>query len=250
VLVGLPALRTRGLHLAVLTLAAAVALDAFLFKNTDFTGGATGRKIPAASIFGIDLNIRSSNALDFPRPAFGVLVLVVTILVGIGIALLRRGPLGQQMLATRANERAAIAAGVSLPATKLFAFGAAGFIAGIAGAIIGLSTGNLSGNQFQVFASLVIVALVYIGGIARISGAVIAGILFAPQGFGPTLLDQWFGIGRYAVLIGGVGLVITSILQPDGLSAALEHGLRRLTHGLPTRPKTARALRRGEVGSS
>jgi branched-chain amino acid transport system permease protein len=243
VLVGLPALRTRGLHLAVLTLAAAVALDAFLFKNTDFTGGASGRRIPPASVFGIDLNIRSSNAQDFPRPAFGVLVLVICVLVGAGIAALRRGPIGQQLLATRANERAAIAAGVSMPATKLFAFGAAAFVAGIAGSVIGLSTGNLAGNQFQVFSSLIIVALVYIGGIARISGAVIAGLLFAPAGFGPTLLDEWFGIGKYAVLIAGLGLIITSIRQPDGLSAAMERGVRWTVQRLPARSQATRALR-------
>jgi ABC-type branched-subunit amino acid transport system permease subunit len=225
--IGLPALRTRGLHLAVVTLAAAVALDAFLFKNADFSGGASGRPLPAPTLFGIDLNIRSSKGQEFPRPAFGVFVLVLVVLVGLGIAKLRRSPIGQQMLAVRANERAAIAAGVSVSVTKLFAFGASAFIAGIAGAVVGLSTGNLSGSQFQVFTGLVIIALVFIGGIARISGAVVAGLVFAPGGFGATLLDQWFGVGDYIVLIGGLGLVLTSILQPDGLSAAVEHLIRR-----------------------
>jgi ABC-type branched-subunit amino acid transport system permease subunit len=243
VLVGLPALRARGLYLAVLTLAAAVALDAFLFKNTDFTGGALGRKIPAASIFGIDLNIRSSDAQAYPRPEFGVLLLVVVVVVGVALAFLRRGSFGRQMLAMRANERAAIAAGISTPVTKLLAFAGAAFIAGLAGSMIGLSTGNLSGNQFQVFASLLVVALVYIGGIARISGAVIAGIVFAPQGFGPTLLDDWFGIGRYAVIIGGVGLIVMTIVEPDGLSAAIERGVRRvIPRRAPSRPTAPAAL--------
>lgn len=249
ILVGLPALRTRGLHLAVVTLAAAVALDAFLFKNTDFSGGASGRRIPPPRIFGLDLNIRSSNAQDFPRPEFGVFVLVVVVLVGVGVASLRRGSIGQQMLAMRANERAAIAAGVSMPATKLFAFGAAAFIAGVAGSVIGLSTGNLSGNQFQVFAGLVVLALAYIGGIARISGAVVAGLLFAPEGFGATLLDQWLGIGEYIVLIGGLGLILTSILQPNGLSAAMEKLLRRVAPGSTVRSESAPVLGPSAAGS-
>jgi hypothetical protein len=42
------------------------------------------------------------------------------------------------------------------------------------------------------------------------------------------LLDQWFGIGRYAYLIGGLGLVATTIIHPDGLSDGLERGLRRI----------------------
>jgi ABC-type branched-subunit amino acid transport system permease subunit len=220
--VGLPALRTRGVHLAVLTLAAAVALDAFLFSNTEFTGGAEGRRVPPASIFGLDLNVRGAVGSEFPRPAFGVLVLVIAVAVGCVVAFLRRGALGRQMLAIRANERAALAAGVRVSRTKLLAFAVSGFIAGLAGSLTGLLTGSLAGAQFQVFTSLLIVALVYIGGVARISGAIVAGLFFVPKGFGPTLLDEWFGIGEYAILIGGVGLILTSILEPDGLSLRFE----------------------------
>jgi ABC-type branched-subunit amino acid transport system permease subunit len=242
--VGLPALRTRGVHLAVLTLAAAVALDAFLFKHSGFTGGADGRLIPAVKIFGIDFNIRTSDATAYPRPQFGFLVLVVAVIVGVLVAFLRNSGIGRQMLAIRANERAAVASGVSLSRAKLFAFAASGFIAGIAGSMTGLLTGNLSGEQFQVLTSLLLVALVYIGGVARISGAIVAGLFFAPNGFGPTLLDEWFGIGRYAFLIGGVGLVATTILHPDGLSDGIERGLRRLVAAVapkrskPTGPET------------
>ena len=55
----------------MLTLAAAVALDAFLFSSGTFTGGASGRLIPAVKLFGIDFNIRSSDATAYPRPEFG-----------------------------------------------------------------------------------------------------------------------------------------------------------------------------------
>ena len=226
--VGLPALRTRGIHLAVLTLAAAVALDAFLFSSGTFTGGASGRLIPTVKLFGIDFNIRSSDATAYPRPEFGLLVLIIAVLVGVLVAFLRNSGVGRQMLAIRANERAAVASGVSLGRAKLFAFAASGFIAGIAGSMTGLLTGNLSGEQFSVLTSLLLVALIYIGGVARISGAIVAGLFFAPNGFGPTLLDQWFGIGRYAYLIGGLGLVATTILHPDGLSDGLERGLKRI----------------------
>jgi ABC-type branched-subunit amino acid transport system permease subunit len=235
--VGLPALRTRGIHLAVLTLAAAVALDAFLFTHAGFTGGADGRLIPAVKIFGIDFNIRTSDATAYPRPQFGLLVLIVAVLVGVLVAFLRNSGIGRQMLAIRANERAAVASGVSLSRAKLFAFAASGFIAGIAGSMTGLLTGNLSGEQFQVLTSLLLVALIYIGGVARISGAIVAGLFFAPNGFGPTLLDEWFGIGRYAFLIGGIGLVATTILHPDGLSDGFERGLRRIAAVMPKRAK-------------
>jgi branched-chain amino acid transport system permease protein len=191
-------------------------------------------------IFGIDFNIRTSDATAYPRPQFGFLVLVVAVIVGVLVAFLRNSGTGRQMLAIRANERAAVASGVSLSRAKLFAFAASGFIAGIAGSMTGLLTGNLSGEQFQVLTSLLLVALVYIGGVARISGAIVAGLFFAPNGFGPTLLDEWFGIGRYAFLIGGVGLVATTILHPDGLSDGIERGLRRLVAAVA--PKRAKPL--------
>jgi len=236
--VGIPALRTRGIHLAVLTLAAAVALDALLFNNANFTGGGNGRVIPAAKLFGVDFNIRTTDATKYPRPQFGVMVLVIAVLLGVLVAWLRNSGIGRQMLAIRANERAAVASGVSLGRTKLFAFAASGFIAGVAGSMTGLLTGNLSGEQFQVLTSLLLVALIYIGGVARISGAVVAGLFFAPSGFGPTLLDEWFGIGRYAVLIGGLGLVATTIIHPDGLSDGIERGLRRVMRlAMPSRTK-------------
>ena len=162
-------------------------------------------------------------------------MLVIAVLVGVLVAFLRNSGIGRQMLAIRANERAAVASGVSLGRAKLFAFAASGFIAGIAGSMTGLLTGNLSGEQFSVLTSLLLVALIYIGGVARISGAIVAGLFFAPNGFGPTLLDQWFGIGRYAYLIGGLGLVATTILHPDGLSDGLERGLRRVKTAVTSR---------------
>ena len=245
--VGLPALRTRGIHLAVLTLAAAVALDAFLFSSGTFTGGASGRLIPAVKLFGIDFNIRSSDATAYPRPEFGLLVLIIAVLVGVLVAFLRNSGVGRQMLAIRANERAAVASGVSLGRAKLFAFAASGFIAGIAGSMTGLLTGNLSGEQFSVLTSLLLVALIYIGGVARISGAIVAGLFFAPNGFGPTLLDQWFGIGRYAYLIGGLGLVATTILHPDGLSDGLERGLKRIKATMTSGRSKPAGLRRRDA---
>jgi hypothetical protein len=86
-------------------------------------------------------------------------------------------------------------------------------------------------------------SLIYIGGVARISGAVVAGLLFAPSGFGPTLLDQWFGIGRYAYLIGGLGLVATTIIHPDGCRTARaraspHQGCRHIARSKPVGPDT------------
>ena len=101
----------------MVTLALAVALEALWFRNNDFNGGTTGARVVTPKLFGIDLGIGSGAA--FPRPAFGVLCLVVLLGVAVGVAKLRTSSLGSAMLAVRANERSAAASGVSVVRVKL-----------------------------------------------------------------------------------------------------------------------------------
>jgi len=229
-IVGLPALRVRGMYLAVLTLAAAVAMDAFIFGNPDFAGGTEGRHLDVPKLFGLDLGSRGAGLTAFPRPEFGVLVLVLLVVVGVAVALLRRGGEGRRMLAVRANERGALAVGVSTSGTKLLAFAMASFIAGLGGGLVGLFYGAISGKQFSLVTSLILVSVVYLGGVGRISGAVLAALLFAPAGLGTVSLQQSLGIGRYMTLISAIGLIVVTIVAPDGLSDLLDRGLGRLRH--------------------
>jgi branched-chain amino acid transport system permease protein len=123
------------------------------------------------------------------------------------------------MLAVRADEVAASAAGINVASIKIIAFGLGGFIAGLGGALIGYSSGQLSPDSFAPAASLVLLAFAYLGGISSISGAVIAGLL-ASGGLIFVALDQAFSLGQYQTLIGGLGLIITAITNPEGMSGA------------------------------
>ena len=114
VVVGLPALRTRGLTLGVVTLALAYAIEAVWFRNGDIVPS-SGAQIAPPSMFGIDLGIGSGRA--FPRLEFGLVCLVTLVLVAPGVARPRRSPLGAAMLAARAHERAAAPAGRPRPAS-------------------------------------------------------------------------------------------------------------------------------------
>jgi ABC-type uncharacterized transport system permease subunit len=129
------------------------------------------------------------------------------------------------MLAVRANERGALAVGVSTSGTKLLAFAMSSFIAGLGGGLVGLFYGTVSGKQFGVITSLILVSVVYLGGVGRISGAVLAALLFAPAGIGSVALQQGLGIGRYMILISSVGLIVVTIVAPDGLSQLLDDGI-------------------------
>ena len=101
VVVGLPALRIRGLLAAVETLTLAVAVDAVWFRNNSINGGAAGAVVPTPRLFGLNLGIGSGD--QFPRPAFGLLCLTVLMGVALGVACLRCSRLGSAMLAVKAT---------------------------------------------------------------------------------------------------------------------------------------------------
>lgn len=218
VLVGLPALRVRGVQLAVITLAGALAVQEFLFKNSSFTGGLLGSKIPNPQLFGLDLGVRAHG--EFPRPIFGVLLIVVLVLLCLGVTNLRLGITGLRFLSLRANEAAAASIGINVAATKLVAFGIASAVAAIGGVMIGYIQTNLSFGSFDVFVGLTWLALAYLGGITSVSGALVGGLI-AAGGLLSTIMDNAFGFGRYVQIVAGLGLILTAVLNQDGIAGGL-----------------------------
>jgi branched-subunit amino acid ABC-type transport system permease component len=185
-LIGLPAQRARGVSLAVVTVAAAVTIDSLFFSNTAINGGFVGSKVPQLRLFGLNLDIRTTNVHAFPRPWFGVVVLVLFALVGLSVANLTRTPTGLRMLAVRANERAAAAIGINVAGTKLYAFMVASFIAGV----------------------------------GQVRGAVLAGLFLATGGLVSALLDSAINFGPYLPLIGGVAVMASAVAYPNGMAGA------------------------------
>jgi branched-chain amino acid transport system permease protein len=228
-LVGLASRRVRGVDLAVLTLAAGVAVEELLFKNPALTGGLGGSRVPPPVLLGLDLGI-SGHGATYPRLAFGLLALAVLVATALSVAALRRGQFGRRMLAVRVNERAAEAAGVDVARTKLLAFVLASFFAGLAGALLGYSQGQLSFASFGVFASLSFLAAAYLGGVARISGALVGGLLI-PGGLVFTALDRVAGLEDDALLLSGLALVVVVVLAPEGLTGTAARWLHRSEAG-------------------
>jgi ABC-type branched-subunit amino acid transport system permease subunit len=215
ILIGLPALRLRGVNLAVITLGFASAADALIFNSEGFAGGLVGLHIKPPSLLGLDLSIAKGGS--YPRAIFGVLVLVIVILMGLLVARLRRGSSGRMLLAVRSSERAAASVGINVAKAKLMAFAIAAFIAGIGGGLTGYQQGTLTGEGFDTFASLALLAIVYVAGIGRISGAVFAGLMLGATGFAVTFLDIHIGFGQYASIVSGVLLTLTAVTNPDGV---------------------------------
>jgi ABC-type branched-subunit amino acid transport system ATPase component/ABC-type branched-subunit amino acid transport system permease subunit len=214
VIVGLPALRIRGAQLAIVTLAAAVAIESFVLGNPQVVS-ATLNLIPDPHIFGLNLSVRAGR--DIARLSFGVFVLVVVTVVFILVGNIMRAGTGRKMLAVRSNERAASSIGIGVPTIKLSAFALSAFLAGLGGALIGYSRGQLSPESFGVFVGLGFLAIAYLSGIMSVSGALVAGAL-AALGIVYVVLDRVASIASYYLLVSGPVLILTVIFNPVGIA--------------------------------
>ncbi|MFF7472327.1 ABC transporter permease [Streptomyces sp. NPDC008092] len=231
VAVAVPALRIRGVTLGVVTLGLAVAVSEFVFKNPGWTGGMGGSRVPELRLFGAGLG----NGGDI---GFALFALFVVTACAVGVIWLRRTRLGGQMLMVRANERAAAAAGINIAGVKLTGFGIAAGLAGTAGVLLGYQQESLAFQNFDVFVSLTYVAVVYLAGISRVSGAVIAGLM-APGGLVYYALDRWLELGKYNAIVSAIGLLLALVATPGGVAGELDRQLRWLLGRLrrPTVPE-------------
>ena len=224
VLVGLPALRIRGMLVAVVTLTLAVALEAVWFRNNDLNGGTDGAPVANPSLFGIDLGIGTGRA--FPRPEFGLLCLATLAVVAVGVAKLRVSRLGSAMLAVRANERSAAAAGISVVRVKIVGFAIASFIAGIGGCLLAYKQTNVTAVSFSALIGLGVFATAFLAGITSVSGGLTAGLIGA-GGLAFLFLERFIEIGEWYGIVSGVLLIFTVIKNPDGLVGPAHASIER-----------------------
>jgi branched-chain amino acid transport system permease protein len=221
--IAVSALRVRGVSLAVVTLAAAVAIEQFGFVNSTWGGGSAASPVPSPHVFGFNIGFDASfRGLDdsLPSPIFGFFTLACLALLCLLVANVRRSSFGRRMLAVRSNERAAAAAGINVTHVKLVAFGLAALIAGIAGVLYSYNFGSVAAARFGALAALGLIAFAYVGGITMISGAIFAGLI-STQGLFPYALDKWLGVsGNWALLFAGLALIVTLIMNPEGVAGA------------------------------
>ncbi|MHB8718232.1 MAG: branched-chain amino acid ABC transporter permease [Candidatus Dormibacteria bacterium] len=232
-LVGIPALRLRGLLLAVLTVAVAVLVDIFLLAPgtwDGFTNGSSGwTGIGFPSVFGKQL-----DSYTFYLVSFGIF-LVAALLVWN----LRSGKTGRVLRAIRDSEVAASTLGLNVAAWKLAAFALSAGLAGLAGALravadSGVAVSSQSSYNFQY--SVALVASVTVFGASSIFSAAVAGFftIFAFQLLSATPL----GGNWYPLLLGAI-LIVQLIFNPDGVVVKAERDVARLLAVLAARHRTA-----------
>jgi sulfate-transporting ATPase len=208
-LVGLPAVRTRGATLAVVTLGLAAALNSLVFSTVKLTGGDAGLNVGFPSLLGFEF-----DETTYPR-RYALVVLVLFVLVGIALGNLRRSGLGRRMISVRSNERAAASLGVNVAGAKLTAFVLSSVIATLGAILIAFRYPNALFTSFDPFQSVNYVVQSVIGGVGFVPGAAAGGTL-EPSGLGNKVIHD-IGLGDWLTLVGGALLLLTVIFNPDGI---------------------------------
>lgn len=213
VLIGLPALRFRGLYLAVTTFAFALATTAYVLDRGYFEWIPTQR-IERQPILG---------RIDISTPtAIYHVMLVALILVLVGLRGIRRSRTGRVLIALRDNERGAQAYAVDVVRAKLTAFAVSGFVAAAAGALFVHHQQAFGVIPYAPSENLAIFAMAVVGGITSLPGALLGALYL--QG------TRWFLPLQWQFLASGFGVLLVLMLLPGGLGGLMysirDQGLR------------------------
>jgi len=217
-LFALPAVRTRGVKLAIITLGLGAAVDLMVFENPNYTGGLIGTNVGVRHLFGLNI-----DGVTYPQ-RYAAFVFVLFVLAAIAVTNLRRGRAGRRLIAVRTNERAAAALGISPWSAKLYAFGLAAAIAALGGILISFSSDNIVYSGFVSFQSITAMGQALIGGIGFVIGPLI-GAMFVPGSLGARVLafpSAWLPF------IAGSVLIIILLIHPDGVAPALTSAARSI----------------------
>ena len=218
-LVGLPALRLRGLYLAVATIGFSYAMEKSVFRARSLTGGSSGVEIPRP----IADTFQVLKAMDYLA-----ILLVIFALLWLVDVNVTRTRIGRAFRAVKASEPVAASFGIDVGRHKLFAFGLSGAFAGVAGAMYGPLIGTVNAGSFNYQLSLLLVVLVVIGGLGSRVGVVASCIVFAVL---PRLMIGVFGesFRGWDLVLGAAGLMIAVRNHPGGVAEILQHRRERRT---------------------
>jgi branched-chain amino acid transport system permease protein len=218
VVIGLPALRLRGIYLAVVTLGFAQVLQDAAFNNSTITESQNGLVVARPVLGPLDLSGEHT-----------VYYLLLGVLVGccLLVAVMRRSSLGRRMISLRTTEVGASVRGIDLVSTKLAAFSISAALAGLAGVLYALEIQSVGPAPFNPLQSIFLLGLVVIAGQRTIAAALVAGLLygwmppeltrhFTDSTFGPNATNLVAGVGLLLVLIGREQLRGLAMRLPRG----------------------------------
>ena len=218
-IIGFPALRIRGLYLAMVTIAFGYVMTSAILRLDWLTGGSAGIELPRR-VWGDTMLLDNAYMVS------------VALLVLIGVWLLdanvTRTRLGRALRAIRENEAVAQSFGVDVARYKLLAFVLSGAMAGLAGALYGHVVGfvNSETTPFLFLMSLTLVIMVVVGGLGSRAGAVIAAFAFQlfPEVMGGLHISRLQGTEG---MIGAALLMYTVARHPGGFAQVIREARER-----------------------
>jgi ABC-type branched-subunit amino acid transport system ATPase component/ABC-type branched-subunit amino acid transport system permease subunit len=220
IIVGVPALRIKGLFLAVITLGFGLMVRNWLIFNPGLSGD--------GGITTLDVNRAKGYTLLFWRvkgnnfQGIYWFCLFVTVLAILLVWQIRRTGLGRSIIAVRDNELTSAAYSVSPPVKKITAFAVSGGLAALAGGLLPLLSAQLelspSAGWFEVEQSLRVVAVAVVGGIASITGAILGVLVIVAL---PILFD---GTPQVKLFASSIGMLVVLLYFPGGLVSVIHSG--------------------------
>jgi branched-chain amino acid transport system permease protein len=212
IVVGLPALRLKGIYLAIATLAFNVIVEEIITRWHGLTGGNEGKHLKAVDLFGWTLE---SDA------EFYFLCLALTVICCLGCVNLLRSPTGRAFVAIRDSEISASCLGVNLARYKTLSFAFSAALAGVGGALYAHKLAFISPEQFTLFQSIELITIVILGGIGFLHGAVLGSVFVIALPQFISIAKDWLPEGTapsglQAILFGLI-LILFIIFEPLGL---------------------------------
>lgn len=215
---GLPALRIKGVYLALATIAAQFIIMFLINNLRSVTGGSFGKEVPFASIGGLVLNTDRK---------YYYLVMVVTIIMIVISKNIIRSKIGRAFIAIRDNDLAAEGMGISLFKYKMLAFFLATFFAGIAGSLWAHYLGVVHPEQFTLWDSIWFLAMLIIGGMGSTTGTIFGVIFFkvldelvtSSSGTFSSIFPAVAGqaVASLGQIVFGLAIIIFLVFEPRGL---------------------------------
>jgi branched-chain amino acid transport system permease protein len=248
VIIGLPTLRLRGDYIAIVTLAfgeiigrIAINGDSIVIRGQPFTAGRQG----ITPVDPINLPIIGRFGLLELKPWYYFALVLVAIVLFVNFRL-RDSRLGRAWIALREDEVAAVAMGVPSVKTKLQAYATGAAFGGIAGAFLGSFLNTVNADQFQYYVSILVLAMIILGGVGSIWGVVLGAVTlsFVNTWFIPSVLNSipghfgsTFDMTQITFGIYGFLLLIMMLLRPQGLLPERRHQME-LAEGVETSDET------------
>jgi branched-chain amino acid transport system permease protein len=212
-LVGLPTLKTRSYHMALVSIAFGL-VTYIMLNNLAFTGGPNGIKnIPAPELFGWSFfsTIRIFGAAYPVQFNFYYLVLAFTLIMLVGAYFLYNSKIGLFWNAVREDEIAAKCSGINVSRLKLLAFAMGAFLAGIAGSLYAHYIGYISPENFNFNMSLQVLGMVIMGGMDNILGVGIGAFILA------VAPEKFRALADFRMLATGSIILLMLMFRPSGI---------------------------------